>query len=459
MAQQPSPLEALERLREKGRRQVVATIFIIYWLLIFEGALRKWALPAFHKQLFFIRDPFVLWAYFLAFKYHLWPKHNKFFQASLLLAGMFILLIPLQLLVEESNPLVGLYGFRNYFFYIPLAFLIGAVFKGQDLARLARQTLIIGIPIAALAFFQFKSPESAWINRTYDPDARIMLVTNEIVRTSGTFTVSQGQALFTGSLIAFLLTLWLLPAKDRPLRRWLLALSVGSAITCFAVCGSRSVFFFGLGAISTAAIAGALMHHKDPRKRLRGFLRPSALLLLGMILYVTVFNQAFRAMQVRQKLAEEGEGSTIARAFSSLTSITHAFPKMSPTGVGIGYGSNAGGMLLTGHRMMLLDEDEWPRIVEEAGVLGLFYIGMRIALVVYILANAVKATQRSRNPLPLIIGSFTVPILLNGQITLQGTINGYGWLFAGFCFAANQLGTAASKTAPVPQPVGEVKST
>jgi len=30
--------------------------------------------------------------------------------------------------------------------------------------------------------------------------------------------------------------------------------------------------------------------------------------------------------------------------------------------------------------------------------------------------------------------------LLNGQITGQGTVNGYAWLFAGFCMATIRTG-------------------
>ncbi len=58
---------------ERVRIWIVGLIFIVYALLIFEGVLRKWALPGMHSILFFIRDPFVLLAYILAIKYRMWP--------------------------------------------------------------------------------------------------------------------------------------------------------------------------------------------------------------------------------------------------------------------------------------------------------------------------------------------------------------------------------------------------
>ena len=93
----------------------------------------------------------------------------------------------------------------------------------------------------------------------------------------------------------------------------------------------------------------------------------------------------------------------------------------------------------------IVGEDEWSRIILEVGVVGIFYILYRIWLLYYIGRAALIATRRSRNPLPLIFFGFIFLVLLNSQITLQGTINGYGWLFAGFCMAANRLGTRKSK--------------
>lgn len=37
---------------EKARRRMVQLIFLIYWLRIFEGALRKWVFPQYFRELF-----------------------------------------------------------------------------------------------------------------------------------------------------------------------------------------------------------------------------------------------------------------------------------------------------------------------------------------------------------------------------------------------------------------------
>ena len=89
---------------------------------------------------------------------------------------------------------------------------------------------------------------------------------------------------------------------------------------------------------------------------------------------------------------------------------------------------------------MPMGESELPKIINEAGIAGLAYIGFRYWLCLSLFLEAILATRRSNNPLPFVLGSFAVTTLFVGQMTLQGTINGYGWLFAGFCMAANNFG-------------------
>jgi len=55
--------------------------------------------------------------------------------------------------------------------------------------------------------------------------------------------------------------------------------------------------------------------------------------------------------------------------------------------------------------------------------------------------GAIRATSRSSNPLPLALFAVMGPVILIWYICHIGTINGYGWIFAGFCLAANKLGT------------------
>ena len=50
-------------------------IWTYFWLLIIEGALRKWVLPQLSNPLLVIRDPVVLAIYFLSLRARVFPKN------------------------------------------------------------------------------------------------------------------------------------------------------------------------------------------------------------------------------------------------------------------------------------------------------------------------------------------------------------------------------------------------
>ena len=283
---------------ERVRRWMVVLIFIVYALLIFEGVLRKWALPGMHSILFFIRDPFVLATYILAIKYRMWPRWTPIFTAGCVMAVVFIPLAIVQSFLGNISPLVTIYGWRNYFYYLPFAFIIGEQFRGRDLSRLIRYSLLASIPIAVLCYQQFRSPPEDVVNLAMGGSAP-MLVSHGIVRTSGTFTVAAAQSLFIGSVFAMLLTVWLLPRKWRPLNQFELLLSSFAIMTSFAVSGSRSV----LVQVAMVAIGafGSVMILFRNRPRIKMLILPPALLLVGWFLFVTVFHTSYEALVDRQK--------------------------------------------------------------------------------------------------------------------------------------------------------------
>ena len=82
------------RKREGARIWMVRIIFVLYWLLIFTGALRKWGLPQLQKPLFFIAVPFTLWLYGISLLKNRWPRGVALLNFAYLLAGAAVLLIP-----------------------------------------------------------------------------------------------------------------------------------------------------------------------------------------------------------------------------------------------------------------------------------------------------------------------------------------------------------------------------
>src|SRR5262245_55755380 len=115
--------------RERARRRLVVTVFVVYLLLIFEGSIRKWVVPELGLLVFFIRDPFVLYAYSTAFLHNLWPRRSPWLLIFGAMALVGMLLGAVQLAQREAGAtevMLTIYGWRSYFLYPPLALLIGA---------------------------------------------------------------------------------------------------------------------------------------------------------------------------------------------------------------------------------------------------------------------------------------------------------------------------------------------
>src|SRR5437660_12381271 len=67
-------------------RNIRRLIYLYLFLLIIEGALRKWIVPQFSNPLLLVRDPVVLAIYFLAWRARVFPRNA--FISSLAIIGV-----------------------------------------------------------------------------------------------------------------------------------------------------------------------------------------------------------------------------------------------------------------------------------------------------------------------------------------------------------------------------------
>ena len=111
-------------------------------------------------------------------------------------------------------------------------------------------------------------------------------------------------------------------------------------------------------------------------------------------------------------------------------------------GYGLGYGGNASitlGASIDGVKPGQLVETDFARHMVDLGpAFGVCYIAFRTGLVIWLLRLVLMATRRVADPLPMMLFSYVGFVLLQGQITGNGSINIYGWLFAGLCIAATR---------------------
>src|SRR5206468_6400442 len=99
-------------------------------LMIFEGAIRKWVFPSAQDLVCFAKDVLLLGAYLGFFR---GPRPRLRLPALPALYGA-LAAVALVGLLQVFNPalpnlLVGIFGFKAYFYYVPLLFVVPAAFS------------------------------------------------------------------------------------------------------------------------------------------------------------------------------------------------------------------------------------------------------------------------------------------------------------------------------------------
>ena len=439
---------------ERARRQVVGLVTIFYLLLIFEGALRKWLLTSYGQPLFFIRDPVVLAIYALAFRHGFYTRRNFLASAAISFGALGLLLIVVQAMGVAATigkwPLLAAYGWRNYFLYIPLPFVIGETLKAPDLERIGKITFLLAIPIAALVLLQFRSPLDAPINVGFGASAaaqfRGLAVDENHTRPMGTFTSDVGQKEFVVTSLALLLALWIAPAARRYLKFWQMMLATGALLTCLAVSGSRGAMLASALVVMAAVLSVTVV--RGSRVSLRTVLVPAILVLVAAALYPVLFPEGYSTFMNRWSEAQAAEtqmfaGGIVGRSLYGMYDFI-GFLKDAPlTGYGLGLAGNASltlGVTIPG--MSGWAEADWSRHIVDLGpIVGVMFIAYRVALVIWLARVSVLGARDTGTQLPIILFSCCFFELLCGQITGHGTINGYVWLFMGLTLVAAKPGT------------------
>jgi len=456
-------------VRERGRRRLVAVVTFVYLLLIFEGSLRKWMFPTLGQVLFFVRDPFVLIAYWLAFRHGFFPRGNLMMMIGIGFGLLAVLLVGAQTLSPSGTSgtaILAAYGWRNYFYYIPLAFVIGEAFQRPDIERIARWTLILAIPTAVLVFLQFMAPLDSPINVGFGGSDALQykgLSAGGHTRPMGFFTSDVGQKEFAVSALSMAFALWLLPSARRGVKLWLLLPTTCGVLACLAVSGSRGAIVHS-GIILIAAIACALVIRGGGISS-RAVIWPSVIAVAAVALYPILFPEGFQAFVDRWNHASTVEHqyfTTLGIFGRALYGFVDFFNMMGSTplaGWGLGLAGNARltlGIEIEGFTGWA--ETDWARQIVDLGpVVGLMFILYRVALTGWLGLRALEGARRNRDPMPLLLFAFVGIDLLYGLLTAHGTVNGYVWLFTGFCLAATRAPLAQTSTETavesyVPQP-------
>jgi len=428
-AAEPVPgLVALKRL-----------IWLYFWLVIFEGAFRKWVLPGFSNQLLLVRDPVVILIYITAGMAGVFPRHG--------LVAFTAGLGAISFLVSEAfgsgNLLVSLYGFRTTFLHLPLIFVLPNALDRKDVEKMTKWMLIVAIPMFAVVMLQFRASPDAWINNGAGGGIGAQLtVGHGKIRPPGTFSFTAGLVSFlcAGAAIAISAQM-----KKGAIPPRLAVISLVAIAGMVLISGSRSALI----GVTLIMLGVGFICAQRPQLAGPGI---RMIIALGVAYFLLSFVAEFRTgLEIHQSRFESGGGlksGILLRIFASLIEPFVAAGDARFFGTGLGMGTNGAiGFLNAGEVTFTLGEGDWGRTIREVGpFLGFLHIGLRFAIIIVLAQRAFESLQRD-NPLPLLLFAACFYEVLCGQFGVPSLL-GLAILKGGLCLAATNLDTV---TEPVPQ--------
>jgi hypothetical protein len=409
-------------------------LFWLYFLLlIFEGVLRKWAMPQYSAQLLLVRDPvsvFIIWE---AFRTHKWPE--RWSAVTAILVAVISALALIQVMMNDVPWFVAVYGLRSYVLPFPVAFIMGENIDGDDLRRFGICTLVLLIPMVALEVQQYRSPDASLINIGAGEGAHQTHYVGGHVRASGTFSYVVGPTLYAPMAAAFIFFGLI---SDRFAKRWLLWAATFALILSAPAVGSRTLVYELAEVVVCAAIA-ALCGVTQFVRSLRIVIPLVAMFFLVSLL--PVFSQASESLTHRFTDADQVEGGTAQssverRAFGPfIGAILETDFASNLTGRGIGMGAAAIAKLTTGRRTFLAGEYEITRLIFEFGpILGFAYAAFNFGLTLFL---GIAAINRARQGAPLAL--LMMPLLFGSLawgVLEQPTEQGFMVIGLAFSLAA-----------------------
>ena len=260
-----SPLRIAQVQRH---RLLVRVAFLLFVALIVEGIARKWMFPGQHQYFYFLRDPLLLGFYFLAVS----EVRNSIegMVCSVVGCRSFISLISLVVYVlNDLSPQLWILGVRNYFLYMPLAFIVARTFERDDIERFARLVAVLAVPIAFICVQQFFLAQGGWIN-VGAGGAPPPGFADGLLRTTGVLASDAQHVMYIAFSLSLLAAVFV-GAKLSRRQRYVLIAGAVATFVMMIVSGSRGIWFQAAG-VSLVAASSFFLSRAGISKRLRAII-------------------------------------------------------------------------------------------------------------------------------------------------------------------------------------------
>lgn len=417
------------------------TVKFLLFLVVIEGALRKWVLPQASEMIYFLKDLVVLGAYFNFYGFS-GQERKLALKGSLINTLIFITIgwCVFQVFNPSlGSPLVGIFGLRGYVLYIPLIWMLPTLFESEEeLRKFLRSHLLLLIPVGLIGIVQFFSPASSPINAYAAEEASAVTFGSGVtaVRITGTFSFISGYASYL--MVCFGLLISLLAIHQT--WKWkivtiaeLFLLIVNSFMT-----GSRAVIFTEVLFLAGYLVARGFRQPGSTLNFIRRLLLPTLVIAIAAFIG---FRPAIDAFWTRTTVNQDVSGRITDSFMQPLTYMQYK----ELDGYGTGATHQAAPMLRqalnlpTGEVIPVGYESEMGRIVLELGPIGfVFWYGLRVSLALALLVLFWKLKRPFLRQLALV--AFLIQASqINSQLVFHHTFSVYYWFLSSFIFLLPRL--------------------
>ena len=400
-------------------------------MLIVEGALRKWAFPQASELLYFAKDLIILGGYIGYLKdrqYNVIPTVSVPLLYKLLAISAY--LGALQVCNFNLPSLIlGIIGFKSYYFYTPLLFIVPSMFNSQqELNLFLRRYLLILIPVALLGIIQFYSPSGNLINKYVKTQETIATFgIKESVRVTSTFPYISGYVSYL--IFSVLIVLGIIGGT-----RWSYKNNIKMyivlvfALLAIPMTGSRWPVYM-LVLLTPIYI---VIQIYDGTIKLFVLMRFVAVAAVIGFIAVTYTPDVIEAFSYRAKTESDAKSRVVTIFEQPYEALTYA----GIFGYGIGATHNSASVLikdrapyewLDGH----LFEEEPGRVMLELGMFGFILVFIiRVYLVLLSLRLVKKSKSMFNRSLATVFFLFFIAHL-NAQVIMNSTAGILFWFTAG----------------------------
>jgi hypothetical protein len=421
-------------------RRLRQLLFVLVVVLTFEGLARKASPMGIRVPLFFLKDILVLSMVPFVLRMPMPSMMKPFWRAYMLLA---VLMLPPILATAWHDPLLAVYGAKQYLLYPIVGFATFLAFENSSVESILgffRWLSLLLIPTTIMALVQSRLPADHWLNMSVSGENMRGFSAGGELRVSSTFSfVAQYCAFLNAEIFIILLALhgW---SKQKLLWKIVVPLLIPALVLGSFITGSRSAV---VGNICTVLLAAVLVSMKF---RIRNVLQIGFTIafLYGMVLVVNHYSpHSTAAYAARENGQLIGFSSEIrGRVFDAYFNFARDKTMQTLLGNGLGVmsnGSDTFSSYAAVWRNHFWTETDLATTLFEGGYyLVLVWYGFRIYIILMTLGHFLSDITPDFFVTVAFCEAFVIIVGTLGTLALQPPIAIWWWLGVGtlmlFCW-------------------------